>query len=401
MTDTGNTRILKVLMPVVSVLLFFAVAEGGLRLVGYTPAVTRHGVEIPFWAKHAGTFGRALDQLVVRTRRLTHDVDAYQEDLVLFYRLRSNMNIPVSFYDVSGKPLQGNFPDWILATDANGRRHLPVDREKNRKQDLSPPIDVAVMGGSSMFGWGTDYQNTCTSVFEMLANGTAADTTYRTTNYAVPGYAMSQQLRILQAIIDRHEIPDWIFLDATSNCDLRSRVTDRDREASRLSLPGRLRYYLGKCRFFNLMEILLMKLTPDHDGSQERLPTTRIPMGAYERDLNRFIDLARKNDIRLVLIGMCANRAYVKKMVSIALDQQVPHINFYDLIQAASNHPDTIPFNVGEKEAYRGVYPEKMLETVPSLYMTFPDECHPNPTGHRMLAHALHETVIRGDAFPK
>ncbi len=52
----------------------------------------------------------------------------------LFYKLRSDMNIQVSFYDVSGKRLQSRFPDWTLATDANGRRHLPVGLEDLQDQ---------------------------------------------------------------------------------------------------------------------------------------------------------------------------------------------------------------------------------------------------------------------------
>lgn len=389
------------LMPVASVVLFFAAVELALYLVGYSPAVTRHGVEIPFWAQNAGTFGRALDQLVVRTRRLTHDVQAYQEDLSLYYKLRPNMNIKVSFYDLSNKRLQGSFPDWTLATDADGRRYLSLGAKDSHKKVKSPIVHVAVMGGSSMFGWGTDYQNTCAAIFEKMANGGASGKTYITTNLAVPGYAMSQQVRILKSMIHRRETPDWIILDATSNCDLQSQVTDRTREERRLSLPGRLRYYLGKCRFFNLMEILVMELAPSHKVPQKRLQTTRIPMEEYKGYLTRFIDLARKHDIRLVLIGMCASRAYVQKMVSVARAENVPHINFYHLIQEASRRPDSIPFLDGEKEAYLGVYTDELLKTNSSLYMTFPDECHPNPTGHRMLARAIYDIILKGDTSPQ
>ncbi len=143
-----------------------------------------------------------------------------------------------------------------------------------------------------------------------------------------------------------------------------------------------------------------MKLSPKSEVPEKRLQTARIPMEEYEGYLTRFIDLAKKHDIRLVLIGMCASRAYVKEMVSIALAENVPHINFYHLIREASRQPDTIPFLNGEWEAYRGIYTDGLLETYPSLYMTFPDECHPNPTGHRMLARVLHDIILKGAASP-
>jgi phospholipase/lecithinase/hemolysin len=38
---------------------------------------------------------------------------------------------------------------------------------------------------------------------------------------------------------------------------------------------------------------------------------------------------------------------------------------------------------------YRKIYPEALLNARPSFYLTFPDECHPNPTGHRLLAARL------------
>ena len=395
--DRSRKRLLDVCLPLISVTIFLMVAEGLLWGIGYQPSMRRHGVEIPFWARNAGTFEHDVAQVVSRTRRLTDDVQAYQDDLYLFYRLRPHIMISVPFYDVSGKRLLGTFPDWILATDGAGNRCRPEGRV-SRPMSNGPgkTVAIAIMGGSSFFGWGTDYENTFAAVLEANLRQHANGAFYRVTDHAVPGYAMSQQLRILQTMARRHTLPDWIILDATSNCGAASSITDHDREKRRLSAPGRLRYHLAKLKLFNLMEMVMMKWQPRVTEPDIGLPTVRIPVAAYPEYVHAFIDLARNHQISLILVGMCADGRYVGKLAEIAHNREVPMVDVYELFQHAVSLPGTGLFGRGEKQMVQQVYPAAMLKENPSLYFLFPDECHPNPTGHRLIAARLEKIIRKG-----
>lgn len=392
-------RLLNAVLPLISVAAFFLGAEGLLWGIGYAPSVNRHGVEIPFWAKHAGTFENALDQLVIKTQRLTDDVKAYRDDLKLFYRLRPEIRISVPFYDLSGKPLSGSFPNWTLVTDARGRRCRPLDSIFRDEKTVRRTVHIAFMGGSALFGWGTDYDKTCAAVLETTLRDYQDGVHFQVTNYAVPGYAMSQQLHILREMVRRRTLPQWIILDATSNCDVKSSLTDHDREKQRLSIPGRLRYFLTKLRLFKLMEMAMIKFLPHATGQDVLLSTTRIPLSIYPEYVHSFINLARENGVSLILVGMCAGGRYVKQLEDVGRNQGIPVINFYELIQNAVAIPEAISFADGEKEMYRQVYTDAILTKDPTLYFLFPDQCHPNPTGHRLLAGRL-ETIIRSRGAP-
>lgn len=378
---------IKCVAPLFSIVGFFMASEMVCCLVGYNPTFERHGVDIPSWVRNAGTFERAVEQLALKANLLSRDVAAYQEDLRLFYKLRPNMDITVTFYDLSGMPLNGTFPDWSIVTDADGRRcgarastALPTD-------DGADLTEIAFMGGSSFFGWGADYENTVAAVLEKMANETGNGKKFHFVNYAVPGYAMSQQLQILEKMVAEKQTPDYIVLDATSNCDVPSVLTDAIREKQRGTLAGRLRYYLGKLRLFKFMESVWLSAGGERPPAQ--LPVARIPLKDYDDYLQDFIALARAHHIRLVFAGLCASRQYLEKMGAVAEEMGVPHVNFYDLVSIYTDDSTSIPFLKNEKEQYHAIYSDDVIGQTPALYLLFPDRCHPNPTGHRVLAHEL------------
>jgi hypothetical protein len=384
-------------MPVFSIALFLMVSETVLWMVDFKPTINRNGVDIPFWAKNAGTFERALEQLAMRVSRLTRDVDAYQEDFRLFYKLRPNINIKVPFYDVSGMTLYGSFPDWQLVTDERGRRCQTAGNSISEAEKGTAQVDIAFMGGSSFFGWGTDYENTCVSIFESSANQLGARARFRCVNHAVPGYAMSQQLHLLKRMITENKIPRFIILDATSNCDVPSSQSDAAREKNRFSPAGRLRFVLGKLRFFTFLESWVLRLLPNRPEQSNTSMAARIPIETYDDFLSEFIALTKKYHIRLICVGMCVSPDYIERMKAVAAKETIACIDFYELISTFSDCPEKIPFVETEKQICEEVYSEPALIKMPSLYLLFPDKCHPNPTGHRVLAHQLLRMTVTGE----
>lgn len=388
-------KIWGLIVPLISILIFFGCVEIFLYAIDFRPHLNIDGKHFPFWAKNDPDHLRFLRAMVEKINRLSDDVCAYEEDLFLGYRLRPGLETNISFYDLSGMKLEGKFPPWSIVTDRNGHR---VGRDRSRffssKGDAGFK-KVVFMGGSSIFGWGTDYENTVAYQLESMVRECYPDLTFQFINYAVPGYAMIQHLRLLKKIIASRELPDMIVLDATSNCGNPASVTDKERERIRLRPLNRLRLYLEQFRFFQFLESLLLhvhnnNLQRSHD-SDGQVP--REPMEDYEENLQQFINIAKNNKIKLIMVGICAGKKYVEKMIYIAQRNEISYINFYEIMHQYTTGPKCIPFSGDEFDMYHRVVGSDIFEKDPSLYLMFPDKCHPNPTGHRILALALMQVI--------
>ena len=252
---------------------------------------------------------------------------------------------------------------------------------------------IVFMGGSSIFGWGTDYENTCAYQLELMMEDQYPDEDFQFVNYAVPGYAMSQHLTLLKQIIARNGLPKLIVLDATSNCDVPSSLTDKDRERIRLRPQNRLRFYMGRFKFFQLLEMIIQDLC--HDDATVSSNVLREPLPDYVHYLQEFIGLAEHVETKLIMIGMCARKDYVDQMISVAKENSIPYISFHDVVRHHTADLTKIPFSDCEMEMYQSVYKGDVAERDPSLYLLFPDKCHPNPTGHRVLALAVMQEINR------
>lgn len=381
----------KWLMPLVSLLLFFGGTEIFLYAIDFEPVMNLQGSDIPFWARNAPSALKGLKMIVRTNKKLSNDAYAYEEDLHLFYRLKSNLKTTVSFYDLSGMKLEGTFPSWTIVTDKNGHRVAGKQLSHFRAEEGMDFKRIVFMGGSSIFGWGIDYENTCASQLELLIKDQYPDGYFRFINYAVPGYAMSQHLRILNGLIEQRRVPDLIVLDATSNCDVPCAVPDKEREHIRLKPQNRLRFFLGRFRFFQFLEMLIQNLSPDDILKPGGV--SREPMPDYVGYLEGFIQLVKQEKSKLIMIGICARKDYVEQMISVAKKSNIPYINLYDVVKHYAFDPSKIPFLGREQEMYHSVYRKDNLEKNPSLYLLFPDMCHPNPTGHRALAFSIMEKI--------
>jgi hypothetical protein len=375
-------HLISILLPFVSVVLFFSVLELILWGIHFTPSLKFNGRDMPFWARNSAGIMTALSRISDVENRLHSDVYAYKEDFYLGYRLKSNLDIVVPFYDLSGMKLKREFPKWRICTDENGRR---VQTKNNTSgKGSSDIIRVAFMGGSAVFGWGINYENTMSHEFNGLLDGAFFCQKIVVENYGSPGYALSQQLVLLKQLP-----PDCrlIILDATSNCDMMSDITDREKEKKQSNLLQKARFFMGRFRFFQLLEMGVSRWAGKKDPP--RLSTERIPLDEYEDYLSQFIETAQARGISLVLLGLCGSKAYVERMRDIAGASGIPYLTMREILDAAKTDTARLPLTENEKKLYEEVYGVSVLKEMPSLYLLFPDMCHPNPTGHRVLADSI------------
>jgi hypothetical protein len=385
-------KCLRWFLPPISILLFFGCIEVFLYAIDFKSSLNLNGNQIPFWARNAPSALSALDKMARTKKKFTNDAYAYKEDLYLFYKLRPNLEMTVSFYDFSGMKLEATFPSWSIITDEDGHRVASRQRSNAQKGGVGLK-KIAFMGGSSFFGWGTDYENTCAYQLELLMKDHFSDEFSQFINYAVPGYAMNQHLRLLKTMINRGEIPDMIVLDATSNCDVRVSITDKERERIRLRPLSLLRFHLGQFRFFQLFEMWISQIRPNNLANDLKL--LREPIKDYQAYLEDFIEIVKANKIMLIMVGICSGKDHVDKMISIAGKNRIPHVNFYELVSNYTLDTEDIPFSGDEFEMYHRVFSSNILDKNPSLYLLFPDKCHPNSTGHRVLALYLMQEINR------
>ena len=297
------------ILPVVSILFFFGSAECILKIIGFKPTLTIDGGNIPFWARNSQSVINGIQTLSTSQSPLSDDVNAYEDDLLLCYRLIPQLNISVKFYDLSGRKLKGNFPNWTIITDSTGHRVSGNQLLKNNEKSslFKYQTKIAVMGGSSFFGWGLNYDDVFISQLEVSLNKKFPDILFNCINYSAPGYAMSQHLLILKQLINGGIIPDIIILDATSNCDVPVFLTDKDAELKRLSIPGKLKFNLERFRFFQALEMLVTKVL-----NTKKIPppslTPRIPLNEYTDYLTYFQKLTREYHIKFIMIGLCVSK---------------------------------------------------------------------------------------------
>ena len=102
-------KCLRWFLPPISILLFFGCVEVFLYAIDFRPSLNINGNQIPFWARNAPSALHALEKTVRTNKALSKDAYAYEEDLYLFYKLRPNLEMMVSFYDLSGMKLEATF----------------------------------------------------------------------------------------------------------------------------------------------------------------------------------------------------------------------------------------------------------------------------------------------------
>jgi len=391
-----NKILVYILLPFASVGFFLGISEIILHLGGFSPLYYETGGGVPFWARNTPSVLGALKIELQKDGKLSDDTRAYEEDFSLFYKLQANLNLNVRFYDLSGEKLLAPFPNWKIITDQKGHRNS-ANSSKSCPDVDDHRLNIAALGGSSFFGWGLDYEKTLGFRFPELIRSSSGKC-INLDNYAAPGYALTQHLEILKKIIASGKKPALIILDPTSNADVPVNLPDREAEAARHSLLGSSRYYLSRLKTFQLMEMIISKLKQAPAASAagpEKGPLLRprIPLDDYEAMLESFMTLARENQIKLMVIGVCVSKNYIDTTARVALKHGVPFIDFYSFLQDGSCGGEQPGLAASRINQLENIYGKKLLAEKKHLWILFPDTCHPNETGHEILSKGVYSKV--------
>ncbi len=308
-------------------------------------------------------------QFVAGQGFVNEDAYAYRPDLRYGYKLKPDISITVQNY--SSSLVVDKLPPWTIVSNAEGFR---VSSLENKKQ---APKTLYVLGDSSSFGWGVDYEKTYASLLVEKLNASR----FKLRNLSLPGFS-SFQGKLLWQELEGIKNGDRVILSFGWNDSYPSLQTDRRQFAARNSLMGKISWNMRQILFFRWMRS--WRLPEPAFAYKEG--ATRVPLTRYRENLAALIEGVLKKGAKPMLVSVCNFAGYRDAARQIAGDKKIPFFNFPSALKPfLSTVHDRFPDQfVTYFEAY-GEY----MEDNPMLAFLFPDRCHPNEIGHSLMAEVL------------
>jgi lysophospholipase L1-like esterase len=366
------------------VFFFFGCIEGLLRLSGFEPVFHYKTHAIPSWMEE-------MDPVVLETYKqfvagqgfVNEDAYAYQPDLRYGYRLKPNISITVRNY--SSALMVDKLPPWTIISDAQGFRK-PL---KSQPATESFARTLYVLGDSSSFGWGVDYEKSYPSLLVEKLNAKSPHFNLR--NLSLPGFSSFQGNLLWQEFAEVKS-GDWVILSFGWNDSFPSLLTDHQQFESRNSRVGKINWSLRHILLYRWMRTWRLPESPLVD---ENSLAKRVPVDQYRKNIETLVAKIRQKGAKPVLVSVCNFYNYHDTAKQIARDKKM---QFFDFPSALKPFLPTVHNRFPDQfvtyfEAY-GV----AMEANPMLLFLFPDRCHPNEIGHQLMAEVLFET-IKGEAL--
>ena len=369
-----------------AVFVFFTAVEVGLRLSGFEPVIHFKTHSIPAWMEE-------LDPVVLEKYKrfvaglgfVNEDVYAYEPDLRYGYRLKPNLFLTVRNY--SSALMIDKLPAWTIRSDAQGFRapsQEPVATEPSART-------VHVLGDSSSFGWGVNYEKTYSSVLVGKLNADSSSTRYKLRNLSLPGFS-SFQGNLLWEDFATVKNGDWVILSFGWNDSTPSLETDSQKYKSRTSLLGSINWNL---RHFSLYRWMRTWSLPESTIVKKKDIGVRVPTTQYRENIEALVAKIRQKGAKPLWVSVCNFNDHQSTAKKIVENMKTP---FFDFPSALKPFIPTVPERFPKRfVTYFEAYGEGM-KTNPMLLFLFPDRCHPNEIGHELMAEVLFE-AIEGEAL--
>jgi lysophospholipase L1-like esterase len=360
----------------VVVFLFFGFIELVLSVSGFEPKLRYKTYTIPSWMEEMDPVVlEKYQRFVAGQGYVNQDAYAYEHDLRYGYRLRPNYATTVKNY--SSALMVDKLPAWTIFSNDKGFR---VSSNKPTKIETSGRT-LYVLGDSSSFGWGVEYEKSYSSQLTEKLN---AIEPFNLKNLSLPGFS-SFQGKLLWEEIDDVRKGDWVILSFGWNDAYSSSQTDRRQFDLRNSMAGKINWKLKHLLLYRWMRTWnLPKLTLAHkEGS-------RVPLTHYRKNIDTLVEGIREKGGKPVFVNICNPIAYQDVAKETIENQKIPFFNFPSMLEPyLSTLHDLFPDLF---VTYFEVYGESLKDD-PMLAFLFPDRCHPNEIGHSLIAEVLFETL--------
>ena len=361
------------------VLIFFGFLETVLRFSGFQPTIRFKKYDFPAWMEELDPLVLAKYQgFVVERGFVNEDAYAYKPDLRYGYLLKPNLDLTVSNY--SSTVFVDKLPPWRIESDSQGNRIS----KRGAVNPVGESMAIHVLGDSSSFGWGVDYEDSYPQQLAKILNDSPSLLKVIVKNHSTPGFTSFQGRLLLE---DKVKIKkgDIVLVSFGFNDSYSSRNSDRSRFEARNSTAGKLIWSLNRLLIFKGLRTLIHNL-PDLKTSKTKI--TRVSLKEYQENLGIIFKTILNKKGKPLFLNICNGEKYRDAAEKTAKVLNIPFFNIPEefkqhLSQAHTIYPDKF---VDYFEAYG-----EMMEKEPRLAFLFPDYCHPNATGHRLIAETLYK----------
>jgi len=377
------------ILSLITVATFFILLEVFLRVAGYQPHVRFQNFELPYWIAgldpaFVGDYKNRLNIL----GEVNEDIYAYRPDPQLGYLLKPNYRRKITGYS-SVFPVD-NIPSWILMSGHDGYRAGSSEGELTKKS--SPGKSVFILGDSSSFGWGVDFEDTYGFVLVNIFNRSLrpGGSSYRIVNRAMPGFSTFHGLKAVRQMKEI-KMGDRVLVSLGSNDYAPASMSDHQRAARQQSAPAKLRKELERFLFFKLFKSFWVSARVPLANGTDRL-VNRVSVEEYRENLIKIFEAIKNRGGETVFVSICNVKEYASAAKELSHASDIPFIDFLNQVRPFL---DEIPRRFPEKfMRYFDAYGVKMEEN--EIYaVLFPDGCHPNAIGHHLLGEILFEFLER------
>lgn len=312
--------------------------------------------------------------------------DLYEWDRFRFYRLRPDAE--VSLLDVFAPTAVREGTRWTVRTGPEGYRtgRFGVAPEPGRRR-------VVALGDSSTFGWGVAAEESYPAQLEETLEG--GDDGWEVLNLGVPGYSTFQGTVMLarDALALSPDVVTWSYL---SNDGAMTGAADRATYVQRVGWLGGLLEALHHSRFYETLEAWIGKLRSQATPPQG----VRNISGWAEAEANvrGAVAAAKAAGVPLVLVANCVRGPAAEVLARVAGETQTPYLDATRLLEEAIPRLADDPAFETDRARIVARYGARAVAANPMLLGFLPDLCHPNPTGHRLIAQALAPLVEKAAA---
>jgi lysophospholipase L1-like esterase len=359
----------------VVVFFFFGFIELILRVSGFEPAFRYKTYTIPSWMEEMDPVVlQKYQRFVAAQGFVNQDVYAYEPNMLYGYRLKPNFSTTVQNY--SSALMVDKLSPWTIFSDAKGFRVSSKPSTKIKKSGQT----LYVLGDSTSFGWGVEYEKSYSSLLVKKIN-TISPLNLR--NYSLPGFTSFQGILLLQKL-DVLKKGDWVIISFGWNDAYSSLKTDRRQFELRNSAIGKINWRLRQLLFFRWMRTWGL-----HNHSFDQTGGFRVPLMQYRENVEALIEGVLQKGGKPFFVNVCNPVVYQDAAKQIAENKNIPFFNFPSVLEpylstVHNQFPDLFV-------TYFEAYGEGMIED-PMLAFLFPDRCHPNEIGHSLMAEVLFET---------
>lgn len=384
----------RLLLVVLSPLVFLALMELGVRATGVSTDLARNGnfkVAVPTWLLADPGWVRG------QQRRMDTQGPVRAEDVAWFGHFEEARYIGIRLKPNLDVRVVNPFNDIEVARGATF--HLTSNSDGFRGPEFAPPkpgvLRVVSLGDSSTFGWGVDPEYTYEELLaRRLSEGGRRAEVF---NLGMPGTTSRHGLGVLAHYAAPLK-PDVVIVSFGANDARLAIVPAADELGVDDTWLGGARWTLLRLRTFQLARRMIFSwydpfaAARKAGGAPAKPLVKAVPVADYVTNLRRLRGHATVIGARTVFLSVCTPDEYVDAMRQTADRLGVPFVDAGRLFLSKIDEVKAARLYPAEVEFYRNLYGARAMDEFWRYYLTT-DGCHPNRVGQSLVADALADAV--------